>query len=207
MDSNELLFFFGDDSEANLQLADPVLVNFYKDLENRTYWIDSEITTDTLELVQYILRWNREDIGKPIEERQPIKIIFNSPGGSLDIEETLVAIIELSKTPIWGFAIGQVASAASLIYLSCHKRFATKAAYWVFHQGSGVIQGNYGDMSSAMDDYKKQIDKLVKAYSEKTKFTEEEVNNNIKQDWYVRFPLALEKEVTQEIIEDLDLFF
>jgi hypothetical protein len=51
MDSNELLFLLGDDSEANLQLADPVLVNFYKDLENRTYWIDSEITNATLELV------------------------------------------------------------------------------------------------------------------------------------------------------------
>ena len=76
--------------------------------------------------------------------------MIDSPGGSLDVEESIVAMIELSKTPIWGFAMGQVASAASLIYLSCHKRYATPAAYWVFHQGSGAIQGNYGDMASAM---------------------------------------------------------
>ena len=181
--------------DPNLQLPDPLLLQFYTDLDNRTYWIDDEINGDTLDIIHHIIQWNREDKDIPIEERKPIKLMIDSPGGSLDVEESIVAMIELSKTPVWGIAIGQVASAASLIYLACHKRLATQASYWVFHQGSGAIQGNYGDMASAMDDYKKQVEKLVKVYSEKTDFTEEEVNENIKRDWYVRFPLALEKGV------------
>ena len=52
-------------------LADPSLVNYYNDLENRTYWLNDEINHFTFDLVQYILRWNKEDKGIPIEERIP----------------------------------------------------------------------------------------------------------------------------------------
>jgi hypothetical protein len=36
---------------ANLQLADPSLVNFYSDLQNRVYWLTEEIGECTLDLV------------------------------------------------------------------------------------------------------------------------------------------------------------
>ena len=59
-----------------------------------------------LNLVHYILKWNKEDEGKPIEERQPIKLMFFSPGGDLDINYTIIDVIHLSKTPIIGINIG-----------------------------------------------------------------------------------------------------
>ena len=39
---------------ANMQLPDPELKNFYVDLENRSFWIDSEINSYLLELIKYI---------------------------------------------------------------------------------------------------------------------------------------------------------
>ena len=102
---------------ANHQLPDASLLQFYNDLENRIYWIDDEINTYSYDLIQYILKWNREDKDIPISERKPIRLIFCSPGGDLDVEEAIVSIINLSKTPIYGIAISCVASAASLIYL------------------------------------------------------------------------------------------
>lgn len=65
---------------ANLQLADPSLVNFYSDLGNRIYWLNDEINNCTFDLVQYITRWNREDKGNPVEERKPIRIIIDCGG-------------------------------------------------------------------------------------------------------------------------------
>ena len=67
---------------ANWQLADPSLVNFYADLEHRTYWLNDEINNYTFDLVQYIVRWNREDKKIPIEKRKPIKIIINCNSSS-----------------------------------------------------------------------------------------------------------------------------
>lgn len=199
------LFEISIPSAANLQLADPSLLNFYHDLEQRIYWLTGTVADTTLDLVQYILKWNREDKGKPIEERKPIKIIIFSEGGSMDVEESIVSFIRLSKTPVYGIAVGMVASAASLIYLSCHKKFATDNAYFLLHKGScRGLSGNYNEMEAFMADYQKQVQKMVTFYVENTKYTEEEVNKNINTDWYVRFPEALEKGLVDEMIHDID---
>lgn len=193
--------------EANLKLADPSLVQYYHDLENRIVWIDEEIDGMTLDVVSKIIRWNREDKDIPIEDRKPIRILFNSPGGSLDVEETLVSIIRLSKTPIWGIALGMVASAASLIYLSCQKKFALPNAYFVFHRGSCQnLGGNYNEIAAAMEDYKIQITKMEKFYIENTLYTEEEVKKNISTDWYIRGDELIEKGIVNEWIEDIGIF-
>lgn len=90
----------------NLKLPDDSLLNFYEGIEQRTFWINDEINIYLLNLVHYILKWNKEDEGKPIEEREPIKLMFFSPGGDLDINYTIIDIIHLSKTPIIGINIG-----------------------------------------------------------------------------------------------------
>lgn len=206
MDSSELLFLLGDDSEANLQLADPVLVNFYKDLENRTYWIDSEITSATLELVQYILRWNREDLGKPAEERNPIKIFIDSPGGSLDAAKTLIEVFKISKTPVYAFAFGTCASAASMVFLGCDKKYALPNTTFVFHKGSvSGVGGDFQQVQSFMKDYEQQIQELVSFYKRNTKYSPEVIEEKLNQgDWYVKISEALENGVVDEIVTDID---
>lgn len=191
-------------SDANLQLADPSLVQYYYDLANRSIWIDSEINASTLDIVSKIIRWNREDKGKPIDERKPIKLFFLSPGGDLEIEEAVVSTIRLSQTPVWGIAMGMVASAASLIYLSCHKRFALPNAYLIIHQGSAQMGGNYDQMVAAMKDYEEQIERMTRFYIENTDYTEEEIRANIKTDWYVRGEELLERKLITNWVSTID---
>ena len=199
------LFEISIPSAANLQLADPSLLNFYNDLEERIYWLTGAVGDSTLDLIQYIIKWNREDKGIPIPQRKPIRLIIFSEGGSMDIEESIVSVIRLSKAPVYGIAVGMVASAASLIYLSCHKKFATNNTYFLLHKGScRGLSGNYNEIESFMNDYKEQVKKMVSFYVENTQYTEEEVNKNINTDWYVRFPEALERGLVDEMINDID---
>ena len=191
-------------SDANLQLADPSLVQYYHDLANRSIWIDGEINVSTLDIVSKIIRWNREDKGKPVDERKPIKLFFLSPGGDLEIEEAVVSTIRLSQTPVWGIAMGMVASAASLIYLSCHKRFALPNAYLIIHQGSAQMGGNYDQMVAAMKDYEEQIERMTRFYIENTDYTEEEIRANIKTDWYVRGEELLERKLITNWVSTID---
>ena len=191
-------------SDANLQLADPSLVQYYHDLANRSIWIDGEINVSTLDIVSKIIRWNREDKDKSIEERKPIKLFFLSPGGDLEIEEAVVSIIRLSQTPVWGIAMGMVASAASLIYLSCHKRFALPNAYLIIHQGSAQMGGNYDQIVAAMKDYEEQIERMTKFYIENTDYTEEEIRANIKTDWYVRGEELLQRKLITDWVSTID---
>lgn len=191
---------------ANWQLADPSLVNFYSDLENRTYWLNDEINNYTFDLVQYITRWNREDKGKPVDKRKPIRIIIDCGGGHLSVSETLSNIIKMSKTPVYAFALGYVASGASVIYLSCHKRYALPNSVFVLHKGScSGVSGTYDEIVAFAKDYEKQIETLIEFYEKHTKYSEEEILENIQTDWYIRIEEALKKGIVHEVLTDIDL--
>ena len=192
---------------ANMQLPDPELKNFYVDLENRSFWIDSEINSYLLELVKYITKWNRDDQKLPVKKRKPIRLFFFSPGGDLDINYSLIDTIKLSKTPIYGINIGQCASAAAYIFLSCHKRFMLPHAYFIFHQGSGTISGTFEQICAQMEDYQNQVEELSGIMLEHTDYSDEEVANKIVGEWYVRKDEAVQKGVVHEIINDISMLF
>lgn len=192
--------------ESNLQLPNPSLVQYYEDLKNRVIWIDGEIDGDLFPTVSQIIKWNREDREISIKNRTPIRIMFNSPGGDLDTAETLVSIIRLSKTPIYAFALGMVASAASLIYLSCHRRFILPNGYFIFHRGScSNVGGSYNEIQAAMDDYRAQIEKMEKFYIENTTYPEEVIKEKIKSDWYIHTDEALKYNISTDLIEDINI--
>ena len=192
---------------ANQQLPDEELLAFYQDLENRILWIDDEISDLSLLYVKNILRWNREDKDIPVEERKPIKLLFHSVGGDLDVQAMMSNIITLSKTPIIGVAMGMVASAAAYIFLNCHKRYMLPSSYFLFHKGSIGVSGDANNVLSLIEDYQEQLNILVKKIVGKTEFTEEEVLDNIGVDWYVRSTEALEKKVVDKVVDDIsDLF-
>jgi len=161
----------------------------------------------TNELTHYIIKWNREDKDIPEIDRKPIKLLFDSPGGDLDAQAAICSMIELSKTPIIGVAIGMVASAASLIYLTCHVRLALKSSYFILHKGSATLSGDFENIMNSIDDYKKEVEKMVKVVVNHSRYTPEEVEEHMKKDWYVRAQEALDKGLVDEIISDINVLF
>lgn len=192
----------------NLQLPDPSLLNYYKDLDRRLFWLVGAVDASLYELVQHIINCNYEDKDLPVEQRKPIRIIVASPGGSLEVEQTLVAIMEASKTPVWCIAIGMCASAASMIYLAGHKRFATRNAYWMLHQGGcDNLEGSYQQIMSFMAKYQMDIEEMAEFYKSHTNFPAELIEKNLVEgDWYISIDEALENGICHEVITDLEVF-
>lgn len=206
MQQDFINLLLGKEADPNLLLPDPGLIQYYDDLENRIIWVDEEIDESILDIVSKIIKWNKEDKLLSIKDRKPIRIFFNSPGGSLDVEETIVSMIRLSKTPVYGIALGMVASAASLVYLSCHKRYALPNAYFIFHRGSCQnMGGNYNEIQAAMEDYRAQVEKMEKFYIENTTYPEEVIKEKIKSDWYIHIDEALKYGVVTDLIENIDI--
>lgn len=191
----------------NMNLPNPELLTYYSDLEKRIIWLEEEVTECTLEFVRKIIEWNREDEMNGLEpkDRKPIKIFFFSPGGDLDVNYALIDTIRLSKTPVYGINIGRCCSAAAYIYLSCHHRYMMNHSYFVFHQGSSQLSGNYNEVVAIMNDYQGQVAELSNLMKERTLYTEEEIMDNIVTEWYVRKEEALEKGVCHEIINDISV--
>lgn len=206
MTQDQILLYVPHDV-ANLQLPDEELLAFYQDLENRVLWINDEIGDLSVLYVKNILHWNHEDECIHPANRKPIKLLFHSVGGDLDIQAMISNIITLSKTPIIGIAMGMVASAAAYIFLHCHTRLMLPSSYFLFHKGGVSVNGNADEVLSMMSDYQKQLDALVDTIIEKTNFTKEEVMENVRSDWYIRSQLALEKHVVDKVIDDIsDLY-
>ena len=194
-------------SVENLELPDPSLLNFYKDLENRIYWIDDEINEYSLDLIQYIIRWNTEDKEIPVEQRKPIRLLFHSPGGDLTVHSAISDIISLSKTPIIGIAIGEVASAAAYIFLMCHKRYALPSAVFLFHKGSIAANGNANDILTLIEDYQQQLNLLAEKIGQQTSYSIEDIESHLTTDWYIRTEEALKYGVIDGIINDISCFY
>ena len=192
--------------KENYSLPDPALLQLYEDRNNRILWILESVSEEEgYDQIDFILRCNREDRGVPVEKRKPIKIIIANYGGSLEMANTMVSIIDISKTPIYGYAIGPVCSAATLIYLACHQRYALPNSYWVLHKGSYQGTGaDYNTLMAAMDDYRKQIEELIQFYIKRTDFLETEIRTNIEKDWYIHLPQALDKGICNKVITDIE---
>lgn len=205
MDETEFFIDLPEDL-IDLKLPNSYNLKYYRDLSNRTIWINEEIDHNlTQEIIHYIIKWNRDDKGIPEMDRKPIRLLFDSQGGDLDAQAAICSAIELSKTPVIGVAVGLVASAASLIYLSCHVRLAFKSSYFILHKGSAALSGDYENIISSIEDYKKEINKMISFIIEKSKYTKEEVEEHINKDWYVRAQEALEKGLVDEIITDINV--
>lgn len=190
----------------NLQLPDPSLLQFYKNYENRILWIDSEINEYTLEYSKMIMQWNFEDKlnNIPDEERTPIKIIFFSPGGDLEVNNCLVDTILLSKTKVIGINAGLAASSGCFIYLACHERYTFPTAQFLIHQGAGTFSGTYDIVVAAIMNYQRQINELGDFVLSRTNIPEDVFNENFSTDWYLSSSEAIEYGVSHKVIESLD---
>ena len=126
----------------------------------------------------------------------------------MEIEKTLNSIIEFSATPVYGIAIGICASAASMIYLSCHKRFALPKATFVFHQGSCEnLGGTYQQVISFMENYERDIMAMSVFYKSHTNYDDEFIDNKLATgDWYINSEEALEHGIIHELVQNLDIF-
>lgn len=190
----------------NLQLPNPDLLTFYNNYQDRVLWLDSEINEYCIEYAKYIMQWNKEDKDNDInvEDRKPIKLLFFSHGGDLEVNNMLVDIVSLSKTPIIGINCGIAASAACFIYLSCHKRYALPNAQFLIHQGAGSFEGTYDIVISAIVNYQREIENLGKFVLSRTTIPEDVFNENFSTDWYINSEDAIKYGICDKLIENLD---
>ena len=190
----------------NLQLADPTLCLFYKNLEQRIIWLDQEVDEQCLDIIRHILRWKQEDKDIDPANRKPIRFFFFSPGGDLEVNNALIDTIKLSKTPVWGINVGRCYSAAAYIFLACHKRYCLASSQLLLHQGSGAFSGTYQEILPQVMAYQEQIEKLAEFVAERSTYTIEEIAENITSDWYITADEGLEHNIYTkkvECIEDL----
>jgi ATP-dependent Clp protease protease subunit len=190
----------------NLMLPSPELLTYYKNIEHRVIWLDSSVDDMWLEYEKQIIEWNREDKNVPIEERKPIKLMFFSYGGQIDINYSFIDLIQQSKTPIWGVNMGQACSAACFIFISCHKRLTMPRSSFLIHQGGvdGGFSGTYEQVVASIMEYQRQVSELGEYLLENTNITQQMLDEKFASEWYLTADEAVELGVADAIIDNID---
>lgn len=191
-------------SVANLQLPDPYLRNYYLDEQERIYWVDREIDAPTLDLVKFIIKCNKADAGKPVDERKRILIMIDSPGGSVEVLSSMIGAIKISKTPVYTCCYCTAYSAAADLLACGHKRFALPMTNVMFHMGSCMYQGSQNDVEKAKKFYDRMGKNIVDYVISRTKFDNRFLKKLKTDDMYLNEEEALNYGVIDKIIEDFD---
>lgn len=188
---------------ANLQLPSPELLTYYRNLEDRTIWIDYDVCESILEVSKLIMYFNKLDRDIPIEERKPIKLLVYSYGGDGNACFSLLDIIALSKTPVWTINMGVAMSAGLLILLAGHKRFCLKNSTALAHSGSGGMSGTFEQTEAQMKDYKRFVDTMRDYILERTDIDIKTFNKNKNKEWFLYSEDQVKYKIVDKIVDDI----
>lgn len=192
---------------ANLQLPDPNLRDYYRDEQERVYWLDTQIDCNTLDLVKYIFRCNKEDEDVPVEQRKRILIMIDSPGGSVEVLGSIIGAIKISKTPIHTCCYCTAYSAAADLLTCGHKRYALPMTSMMFHAGSCGYSGTQAQVDSAKKFYDNMGKRITNEVNSRAKFDNKFLRKLKTDDMYMNEEEALSYGVIDEIIDDLNKLF
>ena len=195
------------ESTANLLLPDPKLRDYYLNLMDRIYYLDSQIDDSTLDLVKFIVQCNKEDKDKPVEERKRILIMIDSPGGSVEVLASIIGAIKVSKTPVYTCCCCTAFSAAADLLACGHKRFALPMTAMMFHAGSACYQGSQNDIDKSKKFFDGMGKRITDEVNSRTKFDAKFLRKLKTDDMYMNEIEALNYGVIDEIIDDLNKLF
>lgn len=104
---------------------------------------------------------------------KPIYLFVNSPGGSVHDGFALIDTIKSLKAPVYIVLIGYACSMGGLISIVGNKRYMTKNSWWMGHDMSGGIRGDYSGKIQYRADYVNKtwnmIENHLKTYTKLTK--------------------------------------
>lgn len=158
-----------------------------EDLEERRLYINSGIDETIIDsMVYHILRYNREDKGLKPEERKPIYLYINSPGGSVCDGYGLIDVIQSSITPVYTINQALCASMGFLIFLAGHKRYSMLRSEFLMHDGSTAGWDSTAKMKDRMDFETKQLEQMTKEYiMSRTAIDNDLYDAKYRVEWYM----------------------
>jgi ATP-dependent Clp endopeptidase proteolytic subunit ClpP len=157
----------------------------------RIYTFYEQVKSESVsKCMEKLGEWSRRDPG------QPIKIILNSPGGSVLDGLALYDYIRELRTlghQVEVIALGMAASMGGVLLQSGDKRTMGKNAWLLIHEVSTGAIGNISEMEEELEFSKRLQDGIVSILAERSSMTTTQIKRKWKKtDWWLSAQEALE---------------
>ena len=169
---------------------------YEKLLKERIIFIDKEINAKTAsEIVAKLLYLDSES-------NEDIIIYINSPGGEISSGFMIYDTIKFIKSDVQTVSLGTTASMAAILLLSGTKgkRKILPNSTVMLHDLSGGAKGTFSDIMIEVKEMQKLHNKLFNIIKQNTNLTEEQINENLRNDFWLNSEEALKYGIVDTII-------
>tara|TARA_R110002072_G_scaffold63483_1_gene157884 strand:- start:150 stop:770 length:621 start_codon:yes stop_codon:yes gene_type:complete len=167
------LYFYGDITEANILELNASLHELDKKLSVTNVFLDI----------------------RPI-----INLHINSYGGSLFAGLASVDVLRNLNSEVHSYVEGAAASAATIISVSCTKRFIGKYSKMLIHQLSSGLYGKYNELEDDMENNKHLMTTIKSIYKRYTTIPMKKLDEILKHDLWFDSKTCLKYGLVDEII-------
>ena len=121
------------------------------------------------------------------DEKSPITVYINSPGGSADSGFAIYDALRFFKPPIRTIVNGLCASAAIIIHLAAPKerRFSLPNGRFLIHQPSTYVQGSASDIEISANEIIKLRERYNEIVGEECGKTADQVTKDADRDFWL----------------------
>lgn len=183
---------YGDETESPSIEGSNYVPLTVESVDNHIYFYSGVNSDRCLELIRQLknldttLRTERESRSIPIDyPATPIWLHINSSGGGLFDAFAVADQIKTIKTPIYSIVEGYAASAATILSMSCTKRFIQPTAFMMIHQMSSIAWGKYEELKDEMNILNMAMDALYNFYIEYSNIKRKEIEKLLTHDsWF-----------------------
>jgi len=104
-----------------------------------------------------------------LDNKSPITLLLNSPGGSWEDGMAIYDVIKTIKAPVIIVGMGKIYSMASVIIQSAKKRYLMPNSLFMIHDGSEVIVGDSKSVEAWAKNAKEVRETMYKIYYNRMK--------------------------------------
>jgi len=120
-----------------------------------------------------------------LKQSPHIKLFLNSDGGEIFSAFTAADRIISSKVPIYTFAEGMVASAATIMSIVGKKRYISPSGVMLVHQLRSWCGGTHENLKDEAKNLEMLSEKIQGYYLKYTKFSQADLDEILKHDIYL----------------------
>jgi ATP-dependent Clp protease protease subunit len=139
------------------------------------------------------------------DEKSPITVYVNSPGGAADSGFAIFDALRLFKPPIRTVVNGLCASAAVMVYLAAprERRFSLPNSRFLLHQPSTFVQGSASDIEISAEEIVKLRVRYNQVVSAETGKTVDQVTRDADRDFWLSPDEAKQYGLVGKVIKNI----
>ncbi len=135
--------------------------------------------------------------------KDPIHVFIDTDGGNLKTALSIFDILRSSKAPIYTYALSEVSSAGTVIYISGEKRYAFKHSQFMTHESSLSVGGSKRDFEATAKQCLEQNGKVFNLFKSRCKMSKKRYMEMHEVSTYLWANKAKQYNIVTDIISKL----